>query len=97
MKVRASIVVKRWEHEQRFPCLILDSSRDGFRLRGTFRLRRGQPVEVISDEDPLHAVRCSVGGSEQVQLRIVWISAERLPQSTVRIKSYRKSAQNIPF
>lgn len=43
-----------------FPCLIVDRSQEGFRLRDNFRLRRGQAVEVIPDNDPLDAVRCSV-------------------------------------
>jgi hypothetical protein len=47
-------------HEERLPCLILDSSPGGFRLRTTVQLRRGQIVEVIADEDPLSAVRCVV-------------------------------------
>jgi hypothetical protein len=59
---RASLVVNLvavnfGRREERFPCLILDSTQDGFRLRGTFRLRHGQIVEVILDED---AVRCNV-------------------------------------
>ena len=43
-----------------FPCLIVDRSQEGFRLRGSFKLRRGQIVEVISAADPLNAVRCTV-------------------------------------
>ena len=39
---------------RRFPSI------NGFRVRGSFHLRRGQIVEVILDEDPLNAVRCSV-------------------------------------
>lgn len=60
LKKRASLVVERGEQQERIPCLILDSSRDGFRLRGTFRLRRGQVVEVILEEHPMNAVRCGV-------------------------------------
>jgi hypothetical protein len=60
LKKRASLVAKLGRQEERIPCLILDSSQDGFRLRGTARLRRGQVVEVILDEDPLDQVRCSV-------------------------------------
>lgn len=57
---RASLVVNPGRHEQRVPCLILDSSQEGFRVRGTFQLRREQVVEIILDEDPLNAVRCNV-------------------------------------
>jgi hypothetical protein len=60
LKRRASLVAKLGRQETRIPCLILDSSQVGFRLRGTVRLRRGQVVEVILDENPLDQVRCSV-------------------------------------
>jgi hypothetical protein len=59
-KQRASLVVNLEQNQKRFPCLVLDSSEEGFRLRGSFRLRRGQVVEIILDEDPLNAVRCTV-------------------------------------
>jgi hypothetical protein len=55
-KRRASLILDL----KRQPCLVLDSSNDGFRVRGSFRLRRGQVVEIILDEDPLTAVRCNV-------------------------------------
>ena len=61
MKESASLVLHLQEYngrrEERHPCLILDSSQNGFRLRGAVRLRRGQVVEVILDED---AVKCVV-------------------------------------
>jgi len=56
----ASIVVNLGSHPQRVPCLIVDRSPEGFRLRGGFRLRRGQVVEVIPGDDELNAIRCSV-------------------------------------
>jgi hypothetical protein len=34
--------------------------KEGFRLRGSFDLRRGHVVELILDEDPLRPERCSV-------------------------------------
>ncbi len=51
------------------PCLIVDRSQEGFRLRGSFRLRRGQLVELVLD-DPVDSVRCEViwvgrAGSQQ--------------------------------
>jgi hypothetical protein len=55
-KQRASLVLDL----KRQSCLVLDSSKTGFRVRGSFRLRRGQVVEIILDEDPLNPVRCSV-------------------------------------
>jgi hypothetical protein len=60
VRKRASLVVNLAQGEERFPCLIVDSSQEGFRVRGSFRLRRRQVVEVILDEDPLNAMRCSV-------------------------------------
>jgi hypothetical protein len=59
-KQRANLVINLTGVQKMFPCLIVDSSQEGFRLRGSFKLRRGQIVEVISDADPLNAVRCSV-------------------------------------
>ncbi len=52
-----------------FPCLIVDRSQDGFRLKGNFRLRRRLLVELAVD-DPVDSVRCEViwvgrTGSEQ--------------------------------
>ena len=59
-KTRASVIVTSYVSQKRMPCLVLDSSKDGFRLRGTFHLRRGQVVEVILEDEPLNSVRCSV-------------------------------------
>ena len=58
-KRRASVVVNVGSQPHRIPCLIVDSSPEGFRLRGGFRLKRGQVVEVIPEEE-LNAIRCSV-------------------------------------
>jgi hypothetical protein len=60
VKKRASLVFKHGRQHERTSCLILDSSPDGFRLRGTARLRRGQVVEVILDEEPMGALQCNV-------------------------------------
>jgi hypothetical protein len=60
VKERASVVVKRKRQEERIPCLILDSSPDGFRIGGTSRLKREQVVEVILENHPLQGVPCSV-------------------------------------
>lgn len=46
--------------------MIVDSSQDGFRLRGNFQLKRGQVIEVIPKDDPLDMIQCSV----------VWIGKE---------------------
>lgn len=59
-KKRASLVVNLDRIAKRIPCLIVDSSPEGFRLAGTLQLKRGQIVEIIPEEDPLNASRCSV-------------------------------------
>jgi hypothetical protein len=56
---RASLVINLDRKPKRLPCLVLDSSKEGFRLRGSFDLRRGQVVELILDEDMPSSVRCS--------------------------------------
>jgi PilZ domain len=60
LKRRASLVVKRGTQHERVPCIVLDSSPDGFRMGGTARLKRGQLVEVILSEDPFNTIPCSV-------------------------------------
>ena len=57
---RASLVFGLDRNPKRVPCLVVDVSERGFRLHGNFRLRRGQAVELILDEEPLSAVRCNV-------------------------------------
>ena len=59
-KTPASVVIDLASRPKRIPCLILDRSREGFRLRLNSRLRRGQAVEVISHDDPLNIIPCSV-------------------------------------
>jgi hypothetical protein len=60
LKKSASLVVNLERIAKRLPCLILDSSPEGFRLMGALRLKRGQVVEIIPDEDPLNVSRCHV-------------------------------------
>ena len=59
-KRSASVVVNLYGSQKRFPCLVLDFSKEGFRLRGSFHIRRGQVVELILDEYPPICERCSV-------------------------------------
>ena len=59
-KRRASLVINLDRKPRRLPCLVLDSSKEGFRLRENFHLRRGQVVELILDEDMPSPERCSV-------------------------------------
>jgi PilZ domain-containing protein len=63
LKRRASLVVNLDRAQKRFPCLVLDSSTEGFRLRGRFHLRRGQLVEIVLDPEMYRSVRC----------RVVWV------------------------
>ncbi len=59
-KRRASRVINLDSKPKRLPCLVLDSSKEGFRLRGSFDLRRGQVVELILDEETPSPERCKV-------------------------------------
>jgi len=59
-KRRASLVVNLDRKPKRLPCLIMDSSKEGFRLRGSFDLKRGEVVELILDEETPSPERCSV-------------------------------------
>ena len=62
-KRRASLVINLDRRPERIPCLVVDSSKGGFRLRGSFDLRRGQMVELIRDEETPSPERC----------RVVWV------------------------
>jgi hypothetical protein len=57
---RATLVINLDRKPKRLPCLVLDSSKEGFRLRGSFNLRRGQMVELILDEETPSPECCSV-------------------------------------
>jgi hypothetical protein len=48
---------------KRFPCLVLDSSKEGVGLRGSFHRWRGQLVEVVLDSELFVSERC----------RVVWV------------------------
>ena len=56
----ASMVVHSAQTQKRVPCLVLESSREGFRVRGSVSLRRGQTIELVFEEDRSMAERCSV-------------------------------------
>jgi hypothetical protein len=60
MRKRASLVINLDRKPKRLPCIVLDSSKEGFRLRGSFDLRRGQELELIFDEETPSPERCSV-------------------------------------
>jgi hypothetical protein len=59
-KRRASLVFDLDRKPKRFPCLVLDSSKEGFRLRVSCPLKRGQKVEIVLEDEPLSSVRCNV-------------------------------------
>jgi len=59
-KRRASLVINLDRKAKRVACLVVDSSKEGYRVRGSFDLRRGQIVELILDEDIPNPERCSV-------------------------------------
>ena len=63
LKRRAGLVINLDRNQMRVPCLVLDFSKAGFRLRGSFRVRRGQEVELIVDEHLPGSERC----------RVVWV------------------------
>jgi len=56
----ASVVVNLASRQKRLPCLVLDSSKEGFRLRGDAKLRRGEVIELIFDEEWGNSERCNV-------------------------------------
>ena len=56
-KQRASLIVNLGGHQQRIPCLLLDSTEQGFRVRSDAKVKRGQVLEIILGGD---AVRCGV-------------------------------------
>jgi hypothetical protein len=60
LKSHASLIIDLDRNPRRLPCTVIDSSKEGFRLRGSFDLRRGQVVELILGEDIPTAERCKV-------------------------------------
>ena len=62
IRKRASLIVSLKGRAQRLPCLVVDSSQRGLRLRGGVRLEMGQIVEVLWDDGFLTA-----------QCRVIWV------------------------
>jgi PilZ domain len=71
-KNRASLIVNLKGRAERFPCIVVDRSEHGLRLRGGFQLKRGQVVEVGLDEDFL-----------TVQCRVKWVGKGEAGLETV--------------
>lgn len=59
-KQPAKLVITTGEKQSTLLCHIVDASQEGYRLRGDFRLTRGQIVEIIVDERRAEPVRCEV-------------------------------------
>ena len=59
-KSPAGLVINLDRNPKRLPCLVVDSSKEGFRLRVSLDLRRGQVVELILEEDVPTPERCKV-------------------------------------
>ncbi len=57
-KSRASLIINLDGYPKRLPCRVVDSSKEGFRLRGSFNVWRGQVVQLILDENS--PKRCKV-------------------------------------
>jgi hypothetical protein len=80
-KKPASLVINLGGNQKRFPCLVLDSSKEGFRLRGSFHLRRGQVVELILDENPPSLSAAAWSGSAKLapsrKAKSVWKPANQ--------------------
>ena len=60
LKKRASLIVMHGRQAQRIPCLVLDNSQGGFKIGGASRLKRGQFIELILDENTSITVLCRV-------------------------------------
>jgi hypothetical protein len=70
LKRRSSLVVNLDRDQKRVRRLVLDSWKEGYRLRGSFHLRRGQFVEIVFDPAPFRSEHCHVvwvGKSESKQ------------------------------
>ena len=53
-KERVSLVVERGEQVQRMPCVVLDTSPGGFRIDASARLKRGEIVELVWEQNSTH-------------------------------------------
>ena len=52
LQIPACVVTDPNRNPNRIPCLIVDFTTKGFRLRGNFNLSRGQVVQVILGHQP---------------------------------------------
>jgi PilZ domain-containing protein len=63
LQIPACVVIDPNHNPNRIPCLIVDLTTKGFRLRGNFNLSPGQVVQVILEHQP----------QISVQSRVVWV------------------------
>lgn len=63
LKRGGSLIINLDHRPKKLPCLVLDSSLEGFRLRGSFNLSCGQVVELVLDKDSPSTDIC----------RVVWV------------------------
>jgi hypothetical protein len=59
-KKQGHVVINSEGKQATLPCVVVDTSPEGVRLRGNFRLKPGQLVEIIVDDKPAEAKRCEV-------------------------------------
>ena len=50
LKTGPSLIASLKGRTERLPCIVVDNSQHGLRLRGIFRLTMGQVVEVLPDD-----------------------------------------------
>ena len=62
IRKRASLIASLKGRAERLPCIVVDNSQHGLRLRGIFRLTMGQVVEVLPDD-----------GFFTLQCRVIWV------------------------
>jgi hypothetical protein len=63
LQIPACVVIDPNRTPNRIPCLIVDLTTKGLKLRGNFNLSRGQVVQVILEHQPQISVRS----------RVVWV------------------------
>jgi hypothetical protein len=70
-RTKVKLVINTKGDKTILPCLIVDRSQEGFRLRGDFSLTRGQLIEIILDDKPLQPVCC----------KVIWVGEAGSPQA----------------
>lgn len=65
LRHRASLVINLDANQKRLPCLIVGSSKSGFRLRGISRIKTGELVELLVEE--------SLHGHSSQRCRVAWV------------------------